>query len=114
MIPFFKYYTQLTAKTDSDTLKDFEEEVNEVYSVRPSVHSVRSDFPFPSDLDLDKQAKYICGTINLQLLYGGLDSNFQTLEITPQGDNCKANGEVLENCDCSDPDTYDFYDEGRR
>ena len=107
MIPFFKYYTQLTAKNDSDTFKDFEEKVNEVYSVRLSVHSVRSDFPFPSDLDLDKQTKYLCSTLNLHILYGGF-------EVTQQGDDCEANGDVIENCDCSDPDTYDFYDEGRR
>ena len=109
MLPILEYYTQLVANNDSDILKEFEKKVNEIHAVRPSVYSLRSKFPFPSDLDLDKQAKYICGTVNLHILYSGFD-------FTPQDGNCEADKEVLglENCDCSDPDTYDFYDEGTR
>ena len=55
----------------------------------------------------DTMAKSMCNSINFQLLETGEKGD-------QQGADCVANAFMtVRNCDCSDPENYDFYDEGR-
>ena len=60
--------------------------------------------------DMDTMAKSTCNSINFQLLETGEKGDQQGADCVMGDANASM---TVPNCDCSDPENYDFYDEGR-
>ena len=61
---------------------------------------------FISGMDFDTITKSMCNSANFILLETDQKGD-------QQGDDCVVGGMTYANCDCSDPENYNFYDEGR-
>ena len=77
-----------------------------IYSLLKGLKKDDAEGKFISGMDFDTMTKSMCNNANFQLLETNQKGD-------QQGDSCVTGGATYANCDCSDPENYNFYDEGR-